>query len=108
MMTEQAVRVDKEKRTLRVMIEIYCRKKHYTEYLLCVECTSLLEYACKRIDNCKFSNFRITCRKCGVHCYKPDMRVRIIEIMRFAGPRMVYSHPILAFKHIIKEMNFYI
>ena len=42
-----------------------------------------------------------TCSKCPVHCYKPEMRDRIREVMRYAGPRMYKRHPILTFFHVL-------
>jgi hypothetical protein len=30
------------------------------------------------------------------------MRERIREVMRYAGPRMLYRHPVLAGKHYLK------
>ncbi|MBQ1981272.1 MAG: nitrous oxide-stimulated promoter family protein, partial [Alistipes sp.] len=26
------------------------------------------------------------------------------EVMRYAGPRMIYSHPLMAFRHLYYEM----
>ena len=33
---------------------------------------------------------------------KPVMREKIREVMRFSGPRMIYSHPITAIRHVIE------
>lgn len=38
-----------------------------------------------------------------VHCYKPEMREKIREVMRFSGPRMIFHHPYLAIKHVIES-----
>ena len=38
-----------------------------------------------------------------VHCYRPDMREKIREVMRFSGPRMLLHHPIPAIRHVIEE-----
>jgi len=46
---------------------------------------------------------RLYCKKCPIHCYKPDMRVKMRAVMRWAGPRMVLYHPIEAIKHLIRE-----
>ena len=40
---------------------------------------------------------------CPVHCYKPAMRQKIKEVMRMAGPRMLFLHPIETVKHFHKE-----
>jgi hypothetical protein len=43
------------------------------------------------------------CSNCKVHCYKPEMREKIREIMRFSGPRMIFYHPIMAIRHLIES-----
>ena len=43
------------------------------------------------------------CSNCKVHCYKPEIRQRIKEVMRFSGPRMIFHHPIAAFRHVIES-----
>jgi hypothetical protein len=34
-----------------------------------------------------------------MHCYKPAMREKIKDVMRYSGPRMSYRHPLLALFH---------
>ena len=36
-----------------------------------------------------------------MHCYKPDMRQKVRQVMRYAGPRMMLRHPILAVRHML-------
>ena len=43
------------------------------------------------------------CSNCKVHCYKPEMREKIREVMRFSGPRMILYHPIMAIRHVIES-----
>lgn len=43
-------RIEKEKQTINLMINIYCRKKHKHKNGLCEDCQELLEYAHKRLD----------------------------------------------------------
>ncbi len=90
-----------EIKTIRVMIEMYCRRHHREN--LCSECRNLLEYAAKRIGKCPFGVQKPLCSRCTVHCYKPGMRDRIKEVMKYAGPMMLYRHPILALKHMAKK-----
>lgn len=42
---------EKEKKTLRVMIGVYCRGKHKHKGELCPECQKLLDYALLRTEN---------------------------------------------------------
>jgi hypothetical protein len=98
-------RLDREQRTIRAMIDIYCRGVHNRAEGLCAECRQLLDYAIQRIDRCPFKENKPACAKCTVHCYKPEMREEIRKVMRYAGPRMLLSHPILTAMHYIDEMK---
>jgi hypothetical protein len=89
-----------EVRTAIVMIHMYCRAHHGRDKGLCKECTGLLTYAQERIAACPFGEGKPICSKCTVHCYSPEMRARIQTVMRYAGPRMVWHHPILAIRHL--------
>ena len=92
-------RIEEEKKTVEQMIRLYCRLKEGNE-TLCDECSELLEYAHKRLEHCKFGELKTTCRKCPIHCYKPVLREKMCEGMRFAGPRMMWYHPLDAIKHL--------
>ncbi len=94
-------RMRREFNTFQCMIRMYCRKHHNTRRALCPECAELLEYARTRLAQCPFQEAKTTCAKCPIHCYKPAMREKTRAIMRFAGPRMTYCHPILALWHCL-------
>lgn len=81
---------------------MYC-KYHHGKTKLCSECIELIDYAELRIDKCKFGLEKPACKDCPVHCYKPEMRERIRNIMCWSGLRMIYTHPILAIKHLLRE-----
>ena len=93
----------REKEMVEAMIALYCRKKHGTRKGLCPECEALLEYACRRSDCCPFMETKTFCSNCKVHCYRPEMRQKIREVMRFAGPRMLFVHPVAAVRHLIES-----
>ena len=65
------------------------------------ECNELHTYAMSRLERCPFGQEKPTCATCQIHCYKPQLRERIREVMRFAGPRMLWRHPILAIRHVL-------
>jgi hypothetical protein len=96
-------RIEEEKRTVEKMIRLYCRKREGNREL-CPSCAQLLEYAHARLSRCKFGNDKSTCQKCPVHCYKPQMREKMREVMRWSGPRMILYHPVDAVKHIIRNI----
>lgn len=93
-------RVQRERRTIAVMIEMYCRR-HHIGVPLCSECRELHDYAMMRIDKCPYCFEKPTCANCPIHCYKKDMRAQVKVVMRYAGPRMLLRHPILAILHQI-------
>jgi len=99
------IRTRTEKKTIEKMIGIYCRKKHLTKSGLCKECSDLYEYATARLAHCPFGEEKPVCSECKIHCYKPEMRERVKTVMRFSGPRMIFSHPILAVLHILHKKN---
>lgn len=91
-----------EKNTVEKMIRIYCKSKHKSNTYLCQECMELKEYAFQRLSKCTYGENKPTCEKCPIHCYKPAMKKQIQVVMRYAGPRMLFHHPILAIKHLLK------
>lgn len=91
---------EREKKMVSQMIALYCRKKHGGKNL-CSECARLAEYAKTRSNRCPFMENKTFCSNCRVHCYKPEMREKIREVMRFSGPRMIFHHPIAAIRHLI-------
>ncbi|MDQ7095249.1 nitrous oxide-stimulated promoter family protein [Desulfosporosinus sp. PR] len=101
-----AKRLDFEKQTVRAMLRLYCKDQHHTGKGLCQECQDLENYALARLAHCKFGEQKPTCGKCPVHCYKPDMRQRMLEVMRYAGPKMVFSHPAMALRHLVDGFRF--
>jgi hypothetical protein len=94
-------RITREKETIRAMVGIYCRGNHTPTAgsELCDECRALLDYALARLDHCPNAMNKPPCAKCTVHCYKPSRREQIKAVMRYAGPRMLWEHPILAVRH---------
>jgi hypothetical protein len=93
-------RIYREGKTVCVMIALYCSEHHFSQGL-CLQCEELLNYARDRLDKCPFGRGKTTCTKCPVHCYLPEMRNKIIVVMRYSGPRMLYRHPLLTIQHII-------
>ncbi len=86
------------------MMRLYCRKKHGTKKgELCAECIAINQYALQRLDRCPFGDEKKACEDCKIHCYKPDMREKMRQIMRFSGPRMILYHPWDALIHLFRD-----
>lgn len=93
---------EREKRIVSQMIALYCKKKHGASGTLCPDCAALDAYAKQRSDKCPFMETKTFCSNCKVHCYKPEMREKIRDVMRFSGPRMMFHHPVTAVRHVIE------
>ncbi|TAN37984.1 MAG: nitrous oxide-stimulated promoter family protein [Verrucomicrobia bacterium] len=93
-------RLEREQRTVAAMIRLYCHAHHHAPEL-CAECSALLAYAQLRLLRCPFQENKPVCADCRVHCYQPRRRTEIQEIMRYAGPRMLWHHPLLALGHLL-------
>lgn len=103
MKNETEAKREREKRTVALMIRLYCNGNHKTHGdALCPECMELLQYAVSRSDRCPHMEEKIFCSNCPTHCYKPAMRERIRCVMRYSGPRMIFHHPIMAIRHLIE------
>ena len=94
-------RVARERKTITAMIRIFCRGRHGSRGSLCEECQQLQAYAMCRLDRCLFGAEKPICANCPIHCYKPQRREQIREVMRYAGPRMLLRHPLLAIGHLL-------
>ena len=95
-------RITRELRTVEAMISVFCQGQHGTSDGLCPDCEALRHYAQNRLQTCPFQEGKTTCAKCPVHCYKPEMRARIRAVMRYAGPRMLYKHPVMTLQHMVE------
>lgn len=94
--------IEQEKQTVEQMIRLYCRKKEGNKEL-CPQCRALLEYSHARLSRCPFGENKSTCKLCAIHCYKPAMKEQMREVMRYAGPRMLFYHPVAACRHLWEE-----
>lgn len=105
---------EKEKKLIPVMIKKYCRGKHKAARKeqnvprgeVCAECKELTEYALFRLDKCPFKVNKKFCSFCKVHCYKSDMREKIKAVMKYSGPRMLFTHPVFALSHVVQMIKY--
>lgn len=94
-------RLERERRTIEAMVSRFCRGMHKTAGPLCAECAELLDYATARLERCPFQQEKPTCAKCPIHCYQAHRREQIKAVMRYAGPRLFWRHPILTVRHFL-------
>ncbi|BAJ03940.1 nitrous oxide-stimulated promoter family protein [Shewanella violacea] len=97
----------REYQTIAAMVEIYCKAhKHDAKPMsACPECLEFLAYAHTKLDRCPYGQDKPSCKKCPVHCYKPQMKDKAREIMVFAGPKMLFPHPIMAIRHLLSARD---
>jgi len=118
-MTDQKARHDT--RLLGDFSRIYCKGKHGDAVrgplespgadlgvyggkppVVCAECADLLRYAEQRRAFCP-KDPKPFCSHCDTHCYSPEMRDRMREVMRYAGPRsFLHGHAIDGVKHLLE------
>lgn len=104
----------KEKKLIPVMINMYCRGNHKAERKsaglkrkeVCPDCAALTEYALFRLEKCPFKEDKGFCSFCKIHCYKPDMKEKIRLVMKYSGPRMIFTHPVFAFSHVAQMIKY--
>ena len=101
--TELTRKEIKDLRVLAQFTSVYCRVHHPDQeklpleqdvsgvsalkvhkYPVCDECREFLYYAIERRLRCPLDP-RPICKHCPVHCYKPDYRQKVREVMRFSG-----------------------
>jgi len=92
--------VERDTKILAKFVDVYCRTKHVGaektvhEYgpdnrlSLCPDCHELLSYSITRRELCP-QNPKPSCKDCKIHCYRPEMRARIREVMRHSGMYMI-------------------
>ena len=85
----EASQVERQMKTLTRFVGVYCRKKHAAGGSeLCSHCEDLLNYARQRLAKCPLDP-KPACKNCPVHCYQPQYRARMREVMKFSGIHFV-------------------
>jgi hypothetical protein len=96
--------IELDRRTVSAMVHIYCHDHHATRgRVLCDGCAALMDYAAVRLAKCPFGEEKTTCRECPIHCYRAEERATMKDVMHYAGPRMLWRHPLLAIRHLLLE-----
>ena len=92
----------KDIRLIGKFVEVYCSGKHRgverSKYPLpsglgvrkiCLECAEFLEYAITKRFKCPLEAEKPSCKNCHIHCYAGPQRMKIKEIMAYAGRRLM-------------------
>ncbi|NTW44786.1 MAG: nitrous oxide-stimulated promoter family protein, partial [Anaerolineaceae bacterium] len=70
-----------------------------------LSCESLSKYAEKRLLSCMYGEIKPVCKHCPVHCYSSVMREQMRQVMRWAGPRMIFRNPVFAIMHLFDNLT---
>ncbi len=81
---------------LSYMIELYC-KRHHQHPTLCNECLTLLAL-CKRGYEDGFNGTPAT-------YFDPEQQRQMREVMKWAGPRLFFRHPVLAIRYFLDDLK---
>ena len=101
-------RQKQDAQTLYAMGSIFCKGNHAqaprNENGVCEHCQEVIAYSLYRTSVCPHEH-KGNCKDCSIHCYRPEMRAGIREIMRYGAPRMVYQHPVLTAHYLAKKIR---
>ena len=97
--------ISREKRTVEFMVQMYCNAKHDRKDGLCLECNEFLAHVKNRLERCPYQEKKTACGKCGLRCYEPQKKEKGFEVFTYAGPRMLFRHPILAIHHVLDSFK---
>ncbi len=92
-------KIERDKATIRLMIDIYCNHK-LTDEKEREAYACLSDYACKRLENCRYGERKPACKDCDIHCYAPEKREMMKKVMQWTGSRMLFHSPMAVFRHI--------
>ena len=109
MESAKAGKLDRDLKILARFIRVYCGDYHKSApkatlqlkthdlpallgkpVLLCPQCRKLLAHALVKRTNCPMDP-KPACKHCPNHCYHPEYRARIREVMKYSGRKMVMS-----------------
>jgi len=92
----------KDVRVLGRFIEVYCAGNHDSatrssfqlpenlgSFDLCSDCAEFAEYAIARRLKCPLEPDKPDCKKCKIHCYAPEQRKRMQEVMAYSGRKLI-------------------
>ncbi len=112
-------RLRRDLRVLAKFVEVYCQnqhecasgtstqlKMHDLDTLvgrtidLCPACAKLLAHAFVKRAHCPLDP-KPACKRCPAHCYKPQYRDGIREVMKYSGRKLVLSGRLDYLQHLL-------
>ena len=93
--------VGREKRMVDAMVIIFCKDHHGYSGAPCGKCAEFGVYAKNRLENCKYQEKKPVCGRCGLTCYNLQNKECAETVFNYAGPRMMFQHPLLGLQHFL-------
>ncbi|MBR3840899.1 MAG: nitrous oxide-stimulated promoter family protein [Erysipelotrichales bacterium] len=97
------MKIEKERRIVGEMIALYYKNNYHQTIDDNEEAKELINYVNHRLSVCPFKDKKKFCSHCSVHCYEESKRELIKKVMRYSGPRLLFTHPLLVIKHVIEK-----
>jgi len=91
--------ITRERITFEKMLSIYCGGHHSEP--ICSECDELRSKLKEILASCPFGESKPLCSQCSANCVDPEMRQRVMDVMHYSGPRMLFRHPTLTMLHFL-------
>jgi len=98
-------KIEREQETILKMVRIYCDRFHGPDGDMCSGCRDLAGYAVNSVSRCPYGANKPVCGRCPANCFSKDRYLSLSAIMRYAGPRMLYKHPLLAVRHLLDAVR---
>ena len=97
---------EKDRRILEAIGRIYCKGNHAGRAKdaagMCPECRGVIEQTLARAEACPHGH-EGNCQDCATPCQRGEAQQRIKAIMRYAAPRMMFRHPLMALDYLRKK-----
>ncbi|MGO8684752.1 MAG: nitrous oxide-stimulated promoter family protein [Thermoleophilia bacterium] len=106
-------RRQREARTLRLMIALYCHDHHAAAPIvgargsqvaapatLCPDCAALAIVCAGALEHCPYGANKPVCATVRCTAISPPGGKKSPRSLRYAGPRMLRRHPLLAVAHL--------
>lgn len=101
MQSEPTVQQVKDIKVIAKFTEVWCAGQRHNDrqpvtvhqglqpFKLCPDCTAFLQYAVQKRLCCPLETEKPTCRRCRIHCYAPQQRALVKQIMAWSGRKMI-------------------
>ena len=92
----------KKHEIMEQMSDIYCKghKHPLDDNGKCADCDLVLRYSLSRTKRCPYIEETLFCSNCPTPCYRPDMKEKVREMMKYSGPRLFFKRPITVIRHV--------